>query len=157
MLTNLLNSLLTKLIYFANSNFPLLRLIALFSFTPSCFLAFLCAPLPARNLPGHIGSDTTAARPPRGGRRWCHCDAPLGGFGYFDSHNFFVVALFLHFRLFWVGGLSFHNTFSTSAVVHCTLSSATATEFTCKFSHECLQILHWANSRATATESTGQE
>ena len=30
-----------------------------------------------RQLPWHIGSDTTAARPPRGGRRWCHCDAPF--------------------------------------------------------------------------------
>ena len=81
LLTRLLTRLLTNSISIANSTFPLLRLIALFSFTPSCFLAFLCAPLPARNLPGHIGSDTTAARPPRGGRRWCHCDAPLGGFG----------------------------------------------------------------------------
>ena len=34
-----------------------------------------------RQLPWHIGSDTTAARPPRGGRRWCHCDAPTGGLG----------------------------------------------------------------------------
>ena len=78
----MLISLLTNLIHFANSNFSLLRLIALFSSTPSCFLPFLRAPLPARSLPGHIGSDTTAARPPRGGRRWCHCDAPIGGFGY---------------------------------------------------------------------------
>ena len=36
-------------------------------------------------LPWHIGSDTTAARPPRGGRRWCHCDAPTGGFGYMQD------------------------------------------------------------------------
>ena len=34
-----------------------------------------------RKLPRHIGSGTTAARPPRGGRRWCHCDAPTGGLG----------------------------------------------------------------------------
>ena len=44
------------------------------------FLSF--SPTLNHKLPRHIGSDTTAARPPRGGRRWCHCDAPTGGFGY---------------------------------------------------------------------------
>ena len=50
------------------------------------FLSF--SPTLNHKLPRHIGSDTTAARPPRGGRRWCHCDAPTGGFGY--SMSFLV-------------------------------------------------------------------
>ena len=55
------------------------------TFTPAAF---------SSNFPWHIGSDTTAARLPRGGRRWCHCDAPTGGLGYHEC-----IGEILHVRL----------------------------------------------------------
>ena len=75
-----------------------------------CFLSF--PRLPASFLSIYArgttssDSDTTAARPPRGGRRWCHCDAPTGGFGY-DLCTFSGISILslTYFRRYELSGI----------------------------------------------------